>query len=220
MKPKAAARNGAGQAHSWVSPLNLHWAGVGLLALVNVYLLAQMALLWHESSKHDAQAMADQRIELKTAEISAQPLRGLDAKLARATTEADTFYKDRLPATDSAMVSELGVLTKQAGVRLVRVTYAPTPVLAGTAGALTQEQMDATLSGDYVALMRVINALERDKMFFLVTRVTLTGQQTGTVNLRLGLISYLRGSAAQDEPAGSEPAGVGAAATPQAGGGQ
>jgi type IV pilus assembly protein PilO len=37
-----------------------------------------------------------------------------------------------------------------------------------------------------------VNALERDKMFFLITGVTLTGQQSGTVGLRLRLTTYLR----------------------------
>src|ERR1700722_19480089 len=100
LKPKAANGNGVGPGRNWLSPLNLHWAGVGLLALVNVYLLAHMAYLWHKSSQYDADAMAAQRMELKTAEIAATPLRGLDAKLPEATAEADRFSRERLPATD------------------------------------------------------------------------------------------------------------------------
>jgi hypothetical protein len=37
-----------------------------------------------------------------------------------------------------------------------------------------------------------VNALERDKMFFLINGVTLTGQQSGTVGLRLRMTTYLR----------------------------
>lgn len=191
-KTKAANGNAAQSARDWFTPLNLHWAGVALLVLVNLYLLAQMALLWHSSSKHDANAMADQRVALKTAEIAAVPLRGLDVKLATATAEADRFYRDRLPGSDSDMLAELGALTKRAGVRLTRVQYTPATVLAGTAGELTEVRMDATLSGDYRPLMEMVNSLERDKMFFVINRVTLTGQQTGTVNLRLGLTTFLR----------------------------
>ena len=74
-------------------------------------------------SNYNADAMAQQRKELKAAGIAAEPLRGLDAKLARATEEADRFSRDRLPATDSEMVAELGELTKKAGVRLAGATY-------------------------------------------------------------------------------------------------
>ena len=60
LKPKTANGNGSTPARNWLTQLNLHWAGVGLLALVNLYLLAQMAFLWHASSKYNADAMADQ----------------------------------------------------------------------------------------------------------------------------------------------------------------
>jgi hypothetical protein len=71
--------------------------------------------------------------------------------------------------------------------------------MAGSAGALTEVRMDASLSGDYRSLMLFINGLERDKMFFLVRSVTLTGEQGGTVGLRLGLVTYLRAPAGTEE---------------------
>jgi hypothetical protein len=52
--------------------------------------------------------------------------------------------------------------------------------------------MDATLSGDYTPLVQLIHSLERDKMFFVINALTLTGQQTGNVNLRVRLTTYLR----------------------------
>jgi hypothetical protein len=210
-KPKTAAKNGAGRARDLLRPLNLHWAGVGLLALVNVYLIAQMGFLWHASSNYSADAMTQQRKELRLAGAAAEPLRGLDAKLATATGEADRFSRERLPAKDSEVVAELGALTKKAGVRLVGATYVPAPVLAGSAGELTELRIDARLAGDYRPLVQLINALERDKMVFVIDGVTLNGQQSGTVNLRLRLTTYLRGGAAA-EPAAAETAAAGAAA--------
>jgi hypothetical protein len=52
--------------------------------------------------------------------------------------------------------------------------------------------MDAILNGDYRPLVLFMNSLERDKMFFLINGVTLTGQQSGMVGLRLKLTTYLR----------------------------
>jgi hypothetical protein len=191
---------------------------VGLLALVIVYLLVQMGLLWHAASGYSADAMAQQRIELKTAELAAQPLRGLDAKLARATDEADSFYARRLPASYSEIAGELGVLTKGHSVRLTRVGYSQNPVLPGSRGELTEVRMDASLSGDYRPLVQFINSLERDKIFFVIGSVTFTGQESGTVNLRLGLKTYLREAPAQDMPASGDelPKGPPTATTAQA----
>jgi type IV pilus assembly protein PilO len=198
LRPKATAEaNGEGRKRTWLTPLNLHWAGVGLLVLVVLYLLAQMGLLWYGASGYSADAMSDQRLQLKAAEIAAAPLRGLDTKLATATAESDRFYRDRLPVLDSQVLSELGVLTKKTGVRPTRVSYVHAQVLQGTEGELTEVRMDATLSGDYRPLVLMLNSLERDKTFFVINAVTLTGQESGNVNLRLQLTTYLRPDGAQ-----------------------
>jgi type IV pilus assembly protein PilO len=185
--------------HQWVEKtrrlatlLNLHIAGVAVLGLVNLYLLAHMAFAWHAASGENAAAIADQTVAMKTAEIARRPLEGLDDKLAQATKDADKFYKQRLPYANSEVVGELGALTKKQGVKLTRVQYAYAPVMTGTAGELIEARMDASLSGDYRALMLFINSLERDKVFFLIRAVSLTGQQSGTVGLRLGLTTFLR----------------------------
>jgi type IV pilus assembly protein PilO len=202
------------QTRSWLSPLNLHFAGVGLLVLVNVYLLVHMAFLWQSASSNNAQAQAQQQIELKAAEIASQPLRGLDAKLEGATTNADKFYRERLPGKLSEVLAELGVLTKKQSVRLTRSQNTYKAVLAGSAGELTEFRMDASLSGDYRPLMQFISSIERDKMFFVIESVTLTGQQSGTVNLRLRLKTYLRGRVAQDEIEKADAATAGTEAEP------
>jgi hypothetical protein len=198
ISPKISAGSIFVRLRALLSPLNLHWTGVGLLALVNLYLLAQMGFLWQTSSRYNADAIAQQRIVLKTVGMAAQPLRGLDAKLARATQEADRFTRQRLPVSDSEVAAELGNLTKKQAVRLTRAQYTHSPVLAGSANQLTEVRIDATLSGDYRPLVQFINSIERDKLFFVINTLTLTGQQSGTVNLKVGMKTYEQGAAAQD----------------------
>jgi type IV pilus assembly protein PilO len=188
----AAAKEWAEKARRLGTLRNLHFAGVVVLGLVNLYLLSQMAFAWRAATSDDAAALASQTIAMKTAEIGRRPLEGLDEKLAQATKDADKFYKQRLPFADSEVAGELGALAKKQGVKLIRVQYAHSPVLPGAAGELTEARMDASLSGDYRPLVLFVNSLERDKMFFLITGVTLTGQQSGTVGLRVRLTSYLR----------------------------
>ncbi len=172
--------------------LNLHIAGVALLGVVNLYLLVHMALAWRAATSQNATALADQTVAMKTAEIAKQPLEGLDDKLLKATKDADSFSKRRLPFAYSQVAAELGALTKKQGVKLTRVQYADGPVMAGTPGELIEARMDASLSGDYRPLVLFLNGLERDKMFFMIQGLTLTGQQSGMVGLRLRLTSYLR----------------------------
>ena len=209
MKPMFSSRSQAvtfnirDRARRSFSRLNLHYGGVGLLILVNLYLMAQMAYAWQQAKSQGADALAAQQVQLKTAEIAARPLQGLDVKLSAASGNADRFYRDRLPVSYSEVLAELGVLAKKQGVRLARVIYKEDPVAGEgrsgeAAGQLTQISMDATLSGDYRPLVLFVNGLERDKVFFLITGVTLTGQQSGTVNLRVRLVTYRRGLAAAE----------------------
>jgi type IV pilus assembly protein PilO len=188
----AAAREWAEKARKLGTLLNFHIAGVVLLGLVNLYLLAHMAFAWRSANNENEAALADQKIVMETAKIAKQPLEGLDDKLAQATKDADKFYKQRLPFANSEVAGELGALAKKQGVKWTRANYAYSPVLVGTAGELTEARIDASLNGDYRPLVLFVNSLERDKMFFVITGVTLTGQQSGTVGLRLRLVTYLR----------------------------
>jgi len=61
------------------------------------------------------------------------------------------------------------------------------------------------VSGDYRPIVEFINAVERDKLFFVINGINLTGQQTGQVNLRIRLTTYLR-SANADELSSEVPA--------------
>lgn len=199
-RPKSASENLIARSRSALSQLNLHWIGLALLGLVNIYLAAHLVLLWHASANYDAAAFAQQKADVSRAAIAAEPLRGVDEKLVVAKADADEFYKDRLPTSYSDVVAELGALTKKSGVRLSGANYSTEVVLPGNEAQLTELNIDARLSGDYRPLVLFINSLERDKMFFIIKGVTLNGQQSGTVNLRLRLVTYLRGVTAKDIP--------------------
>jgi type IV pilus assembly protein PilO len=196
---------------------NLNIAAVALLAVVCLYLLARMAYAWQAAKSEDAGAVAQQMVAMRSAEVAAQPLAGLDEKLKQATVDADEFYKHRLPYSYSEVAGELGVLAKQENVKLTRGQFAEAPVLVDSAGALTEVRMDYSLTGDYRPLVHFINGLERDKMFFLIRAMALTGQQSGAVGVRLGLTTYLRAPAGA-EAAATAAEGAGADALPRGGG--
>ena len=132
------------------------------------------------------------RLNLKAKMTESLPLRGMDKKLAQAETDLAGFYKDRFPTQSSAVPEELGKLAAANGVRVSEVRYAGDA--SGQAG-LQRVSMDATLAGDYLQAAKFINALERDRMFFVIREVTLSDQQGGFVRLELKLETYLKGGA-------------------------
>ncbi len=190
--PRLTAR-----ARALLTAMNLHFAGVAALVIIVLYLLVHLFLVWQGVQATNAEAIDQQRVQLKAAIIAAQPLRGLDAKLVTSTQDADAFYQKRLPYAVSQVAAELGVLTKKEGVRLTRTQYAYSTELSGN-DALTEMRIDASVSGDYRPIVQFINAAERDKLFFVINSINLTGQQTGQVNLRVRLTTYLRAPNAKE----------------------
>ena len=173
--------------------LNLHIAAVAVLAIANLVLLIQLALAWNTLRTNRPEELELRKTELRTAELQTKPLRNLPERVADSTEGAGRFYDARVPGADSAILAELGALEQKANVRLSRVQTSFAPALRD----VTEVRMDASVSGDYTSVMRFINSVERDKMFFVIDGLTLTGQQGGLVNLRLKVTTYLRGADAQ-----------------------
>jgi hypothetical protein len=120
------------------------------------------------------------------------PTRGMDGKLKQASADITDFYKDRFPAQYSTVSEELGKLAAASGVQITAVKYddKDAPV-----EGLRKLNIELALSGSYLQEVTFINALERDKLFFLVDGVTL-GEQQGNVRLQLKVETYLRSGVA------------------------
>jgi len=132
---------------------------------------------------------ADARRELQTKMRDAVPLRGMDKKLDLARQQIADFYRERFPAQYSAISSELGKVASQTGVRVSQISYDPKPA---EVSSLQEVAINANLDGDYLQVVKFINALERDKMFFMVDSLTLAQEQGGIVRLQVKLETYLR----------------------------
>jgi type IV pilus assembly protein PilO len=123
----------------------------------------------------------------KTEEV--QPLQGLDKKIPVAQKQINEFYKVRFPGENSAISDNLGRLANEAGIKVGSVKYdMKDPETLG----LQPVEIEADLAGGYLQLVRFINSLERDQMFFLVNNVHLGGEQNGVVRLQMKIETYLK----------------------------
>ena len=120
------------------------------------------------------------------------PTRGMDDKLKQASHDILGFYDTRFPAEYSSVASELGKIAAETGVHLSGVKYdeKDAPI-----EGLRKLNMELSIAGDYLQEVKFINALERDKMFFLIDGIALAEQQ-GNVRLQLKMETYLRAGAA------------------------
>ena len=174
------------------SPVTWHGIGFTVLLLVLVVLATRFALDWVAISSSTSDAYASKQVEVKAMEMQTAPLRGLDKRTAHSRELIGYFYQNRIPANYSSFATRIGDLQVKSGVRLTRIGYSQ-----GKPGSdLTEIFMDANLIGDYPQIMHFVNELERDKIFFVVRQMNLTGQQGGLVNLRLQVSTWMRNAAA------------------------
>jgi hypothetical protein len=170
------------------SPLTWHFAGCGVLVVLAVVLGIRFFMDWAATSGRSADELANKQAEMKLLELQTSPLRGLDKRVATTRDEIRDFYAKRIPANYSAIESRIDELQVKSGVHLSRLQYTQ----GKTSIDLTEIEMDAGISGDYRQIMFFINALERDKNFFMIRAMQLTSQQGGQVSLRLRVSTWLR----------------------------
>lgn len=185
----------------FLTPLSLHLAGLAVFFVLNIVLGARLFLAWHAAKGQPEEQTTEQRNNLRKMDLENAPLRGLDTKIVASRQSIEDFYSKRIPPSDSAFVAELGTVAVRNHVRITRVQYTQAPALS----TLSEIRMDASLSGDYASIMHFMNEVERDKTFFVIDALTLSGQQGGVVNLRMRMRTFLRPSAAAMIPvAGKE----------------
>jgi Tfp pilus assembly protein PilO len=186
------------------SPLTWHYAGFAVLLLAVIGLAVRLGLDWAALDSHSTDVLASKQIQLKALDIRVAPLRGLDNRLEESREEMKAFYQKRIPPSYSSISNRVIDLGVASNVRMTRMEYSQ-----GKPGNdLTEIAMDAGITGDYTAIMRFVNSLERDPIFFRIKGMILTGQQGGQVSLRLQLSTWLRpaDAAASGLPQTPEPA--------------
>jgi Tfp pilus assembly protein PilO len=169
-----------------------HYAVLFLLILLNLVLAVRLVLAWDRAKAGDTAQIEAHRSQYRALQLKTRPLRGLDAKIQQAKLDQQAFYEKRFPNKDSEVLKELGVLAVKNHVLLARVQYAH----GKPKQDLVELQVDGSLSGEYAPIVRFINGLERDHIFFLIRDIALNGQQSGVVSLRMRLTTYLRADAA------------------------
>jgi Tfp pilus assembly protein PilO len=164
---------------------------IALAALVAVDIVTVIVLLSPlvGSTESRRQELNQLWSELQTKTTQVQPLKNLDKKVIVANREIADFYKKRFPAQDSLIPTQFGKLAVANGVTIDQVHYR---VQADEIARLRPVEIEATLSGNYVALAKFINSLERDDMFFLIDSIALGGDQKGPIKLQMKVETYLQ----------------------------
>ena len=170
------------------SPLTWHYVAFAVLLVVVVALAIRFGMDWAATNTNSTDALAAKQVQLKALDLETAPSRGLDKRVEDSRSDIRDFYLKRIPPTYSLIAARIGELALKGPVRLTRVQYSQGP----PGSDLTEISLDAGITGAYPQIMRFVNGVERDKTFFVIRNMSLTGQQEGMVNLRLRVSTWLR----------------------------
>ena len=162
---------------------------VAIAALLVIDIIAVLMLVTPVAGRDSLRQEELRQLWLNLKARESAPWRGLDKKIPQARQDIEAFYRDRLPTGYSAISLELAKLASQSGVNVASEKYSQKETeLPG----LQSVQIEADISGDYIALVKFINALERNTMFFMVDDLQLGGEHNGSIRLGIRIETYLR----------------------------
>lgn len=170
---------------------NAFLTAIAMLAVIDLAAGVFLLSPWGRSRQGLEEEYSSLRAEWQKKSAEVAPLTGMDEKLALARKEIPAFYTMRLPGRSSQISEELGKLAGQNSVKISEVKYeAKDAEIPG----LQRLNINASATGDYLQIVKFINSLERDKLFFILDGISLVEQQGGLVRLQLQVETYVRGT--------------------------
>ena len=183
---------------------------LGVLDIVLIIVLVTRLTATTQAREHEAEKLMRDKASLEQA---LKPFQDIDKKLPEAREDIKKFYAERMPEYYSTLSEQLNKLSKEEGIQLSSIAYVGAdPATEHVAGATATTKLTSSntqpirittaITGDYTKLIRFINALERDKTFFIIEKLSLAGQgggpgpnqnqNQGTVSLQISLLTYMR----------------------------
>jgi Type II secretion system (T2SS), protein M subtype b len=112
-----------------------------------------------------------------------------------ATTRQDLkrLYADNVPSHASQISQHLEKLVQETGVTSPSIRYSPDTTEKTSLPGVQQVKIETAVTGDYSKVARFINAVEQDKLLFLIDKISLSSQQEkGIVSLQITFNAFVR----------------------------
>jgi type IV pilus assembly protein PilO len=165
---------------------------LGILGVISLGFIVY--LLWPGSSV-SAQKQEAENLErqYKTLKDEVAPLNGIEGKLLQTRTDIKNLYKDSVPSRASEISLRLEKISQSTGVQNQGVHYSTkiNPDKDDLPG-LQRLDIDTSVSGEYPSLAHFINAIEQEKLMFVIDQISLSSPSSGIVTLQIKLHTYLK----------------------------
>jgi type IV pilus assembly protein PilO len=178
-------------------PNSRRWKQVVRICLACILALDAFLLYvdWRASSAApQAQALERDRLARTARLLSADVTlgRSIQKQLPATQKQCDSFYQQYLQPDStgySVLVADLTEMVKNAGVESTGYGFRPSKVKDSR---LTEITISTTVQGDYQGLIRLLNAMEHSRHFYVLDSLTFASEASGTIKLNLLLRTYFR----------------------------
>jgi len=169
-----------------------------LLGIMGVLSFSSLTYLFWPGSSTTATRRAEERKlqqELAAKREHASPWQGIQEKLAASQQDVKKLSQEHVPSRFSDIADALHKVAMENGVSAQHIQYDTEN--AGLAG-VDRVKISTAVSGDYNKLAHFINAVEREKLLFVIKQISLSGQQSGTVELQIRFDTYIKEKVSED----------------------
>lgn len=167
--------------------------GAAVLGAINVALLVY--LVWGGSGGPTLSALQKQ-----TKDLQDEVTKWEKNNPEKTRADLKQFYVENIPVRDSQISEQVEKLTRDTGVSAPSIQYPIGTEEKNSLPDVREIKIETNVSGDYEKVARFINALEQDKMLFIIEKISLSGQQGGVVSLQISFNTFLRESAPSPTP--------------------
>src|SRR5262245_1004422 len=165
-----------------------------LLAVIDIALLVFLMRPGYGREAQQAQETSLQQ-QLSTLKRDVGLLKKSDPASVR--KDPNRLYSDDVATRLSEVSKRIEKLCQDTGVVSQAIRYSTDTNDKTALPDVQQEQIDTTVTGDYIKIARFINAMEQDKLLFLIDKISLNSHQeagtpSGTVSLHISFSAFLR----------------------------
>jgi type IV pilus assembly protein PilO len=161
---------------------------LGLLAVLVLADCSLAAYSWWQASAPRAtrQELDRQGLELKLLRADIERAKGIEQNMPAIQKDCDNFEKSLLPASTgySSVLEELGTIAQNTGLQISNENFRHKDI---PNRELTEVVLEATISGNYVSVVKFLNGLQRSGNVYVVDGLGLASE-----NQTQGLPDILR----------------------------
>jgi len=170
---------------------------ITILSVLVVVILLLITYLILPSSSPSALAAKEKSLQdqAKKLSIEVAPLKGIDKQLAQTRVDMKQFYEQKIPSQFSQISQHLEKLMKDTGVTNTGIHYSQDRNIQKDKDELSDVRrvgIETTVSGEYSKLAHFINAMEQDKLLFVIDQISLSSQDGGVVSLQIKFETFLK----------------------------